>query len=360
MAVKVPDYMVPTAIVVLDRLPLTVNGKLDRAKLPAPAPAAAGTGRAPRNATEQVLAAAFGDVLGQDGRVGVDDNFFELGGHSLLAARLISKARQELGARLAIRDLFEAPTVAGLATRVVREETPLPPLVRTGLTEAPLSYAQRRLWFLQQLSGQTATYNIPLVIHLDGPVDSDALRAALTDVTDRHEALRTVFVERDNRPVQRVLTTADHPVDYRVLDVAETELADAVQAEVTRGFDLAADFPLRAALLRVAPDRHVLALVFHHIAADEWSVPPFVQELTAAYTARSQGQAPDWQPLPVQYLDYAQWQSQMLGDPLDAASTGARQIAYWKAALAGIPDELPLPTDRPARPSPPGAAAPSR
>ncbi|MHA6794020.1 non-ribosomal peptide synthetase [Pseudonocardia bannensis] len=351
---RLPDYMVPAAIVALDALPLTVNGKLDTAALPRPDITPAGGGREPRGRHEQVLCELFAQVLGLE-RVGVEDDFFDLGGHSLLATRLLSRARTALSAELTLRDLFEAPTVAELATRAAGARAGArPELVAARRPERlPLSAAQQRLWLVQQLEAGSAAYNFPIVLRLRGELDAGALEAALHDVVARHEALRTVFAEEEGTglPVQRILPAARVP--FARVDAAADEVGGLVRAELDRPFDLAAELPLRATLIAVHPAEHVLVLLLHHITTDEWSDRPFLRDLAAAYRARHDGTAPQFAPLAVQYADYALWHAEMLGDRDDPASVAARQLDFWHATLDGAPDELVLPTDRsrPARPT---------
>ncbi|MBW8480961.1 non-ribosomal peptide synthetase [Actinomadura parmotrematis] len=347
-----PDHMVPAAVMLLDRLPLTTNGKLDRRALPAPDAGAVTGGRAPATPEEEVLCVLAAEVLGVP-EVGADDDFFALGGHSLLATRLISRARAALGVHLAIRDLFEERTPAGLAARAAAaagtgagaERPALAPRARP--SRVPLSYAQRRLWFLHQLEGRTAAYNIPLALRVRGDLDLDALRAALGDVTARHESLRTVFAEEDGRAYQRILDPADAPPVLEVADVTEERLGAEVDAAARYAFALDAEAPLRTRVLRLGPGHQVVVFLFHHIVGDEWSIRPFIGDLGDAYRARTAGRAPAWEPLPVQYADYALWQADVLGDPADPGSLLGRQAAFWKDALAGLPEELALPTDRP-------------
>ncbi|MFJ3583269.1 amino acid adenylation domain-containing protein [Streptomyces sp. NPDC090127] len=355
-----PDYMVPSALVPVDTLPLTVNGKLDVRALPAPDFAGSAASRAPRTPREETLCALYAEVLGlPEGSVGIDSDFFELGGHSLLATRLVSRARTALDAELAIRDLFEAPTVAELVERADRSGGAARPALTAAERpdELPLSHAQQRLWVIQQIECTSAAYNFPLVMRLRGSLDVDAWGAALADVTARHEALRTVFVERDGQALQRVLPAHEATPVVERLTATEDQVPALVEATVNRPFDLAAELPLRATVVQLAPEDHVVVLLLHHITTDEWSDRPFLRDLAAAYAARTAGTAPTWEPLPVQYADYALWQQRLLGDQADADSLAARQLEYWRTTLDGAPEELELPTDRPrpARPAFTGA-----
>ncbi|MHC6625471.1 amino acid adenylation domain-containing protein [Streptomyces globosus] len=356
-----PDYMVPSALVTVATLPLTVNGKLDVRALPAPDFAGDAAGRSPRTPREETLCALFAEVLGlPEGSVGIDSDFFELGGHSLLATRLVSRARTALDTELAIRDLFEAPTVAELVERADRGAGAARPALTAGERpdELPLSHAQQRLWMIQQIECTSAAYNFPLVMRIRGALDTDAWRAALADVTDRHEALRTVFsTTPDGRALQRVLPAGEARPVVEPVRATEDEVPGIVDEAVARPFDLAVELPLRATLVELGPEDHVVVLLLHHITTDEWSDRPFLRDLATAYTARTRGEAPAWEPLPVQYADYALWQQRLLGDPADPGSLAARQLDHWRTTLAGAPEELDLPTDRPrpARPAFTGA-----
>ncbi|WP_405495650.1 amino acid adenylation domain-containing protein [Nocardia sp. NBC_00511] len=351
---RLPAYMVPAAVSVLDAMPVTPSGKLDRKALPAPEFVAAAPTRAPETEMEQQVALVFGAVLGA-GSPGAEDNFFEIGGNSLLATRLTAALHTEFGVELPVRAIFEAPTVAGLATLLA--EAPrtqrVALAVRTPRPErVPLSLPQQRLWFLNRYSPESSAYNIAFVLRIDGDPDIDALRDALADVVERHEVLRTVFPEDDQGAYQRVLDTARC---LPALDVVETDDVGArttLRSLARRGFDLTREIPLRMALLRTGNHRHLLGIALHHIAADGWSLGPLTRDLAVAYAARHGGAAPTWAPLPVQYADFSLWQRELLGADSDTESAAAVQLAYWRTALADLPEELPLPYDRP-RPAEP-------
>ncbi|MFF0410648.1 amino acid adenylation domain-containing protein [Kitasatospora sp. NPDC004745] len=345
-----PGYMLPAAVVALDALPLNANGKLDRSALPAPDFGALSAGRAARTAQEEILCGLFAEVLGLDS-VGIDDDFFDLGGHSLLATKLLSRVRVALGAEPGIRDVFEAPTVAGLAARL-GEGSGRPALTAGGARpeRLPLSFAQQRLWLIDRMEGPSPLYNAPLALRLTGPLDTAALELALGDVVARHESLRTLIAEEDGTPHQRILPVGEAAVGLDTRECPADEVPDTVAGLCRHAFDLRTELPLRATLLRVSAEEHVLVLALHHIASDGWSLGPLVRDLTSAYTARTDGAAPGWAPLPVQYADYALWQRGLLGEENDPESLAARQLAYWRATLADLPEEATLPADRPRPP----------
>jgi amino acid adenylation domain-containing protein len=301
LAAVLPPYMVPDALVVLDAFPMNQNGKVDRGALPVPEYPASAPGRAPRTAQEEILCGLFAEVLGRP-EVGVDDDFFALGGHSLLATRLVNRVRAALGAELTLPVLFEAPTPAALAAAAAGD-TGRPPLRPGARPERlPLSYAQQRLWFLTRMEGPAATYNIPLALRLRGPVDSEALAAALADVADRHESLRTVFREVrgeargetqaeaqgavHGEPVQTVLPAGTARPPLTTAALCPAELPGALLRAAHRPFDIATELPLRAWLFSTSPQESTLLLVLHHIAGDGWSMGPLGADLGAAYSAR--------------------------------------------------------------------------
>ncbi|WP_281174023.1 non-ribosomal peptide synthetase [Andreprevotia chitinilytica] len=351
---RLPDYMVPAHFMLLDQLPLTPNGKVDRKALPAPERSNDTVNFvAPRNATETQLAAIWAEVLKLD-RIGIHDNFFELGGHSLLATQVSSQLRRQLGRDLPLRQFFDHPTIAALATvldaaSAQHAAAPLLPLARNNETTHtfPLSFAQQRLWFLDQFDPGSASYNIPAALHLQGALDAEALRQAFEHLIGRHEALRTHFAQQDSIPVQVV--TAANRFALPLLDLTSlptTERADAaataLRDEANRPFDLATGPLIRAGLIRLADDEHLLYYTLHHIVADGWSMGVLLDELTQLYQAQRTQQPAQLRSLPIQYADFAAWQRQWL--------TGAvlqDQLDYWQEALQGSPALLTLPTDRP-------------
>jgi amino acid adenylation domain-containing protein len=351
LALLLPDYMVPSALVTVAEFPLTPNGKIDRRALAEVRPEpgfAADASRGPRGPREEILCGLFAEMLGL-ASVGIDDDFFDLGGHSLLVTRLISRIRSVLRTELELRVLFESPTVAGLSA-ALDEATDARPSVRSGARpeRVPLSFAQRRLWFLHQLEGPSATYNVPVALRLHGDLDSDALEAALCDVVDRHEVLRTVLVADGEQPWQVVVEGARPRMEWA--ETTPDRLDADLAAACGQTFELSTDLPVRAWLFALGPQEHVLLVLMHHIAADGWSRRPLAVDLGQAYLARRDGQGPGWDPLPVQYADYAVWQHELLGDEDDPGSLAARQLGFWQETLRDLPEQLDLPLDH-ARPA---------
>lgn len=348
LAERLPAHMIPAEVTLLGVLPLTPNGKLDLRALPDPAALGAGTGRAPETATERLLARIYGALLGH-GDLDTSAHFFELGGHSLLATQLASRLRAELGVELPIRTLFETPRIGDLAPRVDALAgtgtgiSTLAPAAGPRPPRVPLSHAQERLWFLGRLEPDSPAYNIPTVLRLDGDLDGDALRAAFAGLVHRHEVLRTRFTETDGAPEQIVMEA--RAVPFHVEDLTggrEGEMVERLEAEARRPFDLERDPLLRVVLLRLGPTTHVCLLTLHHIVSDGWSTAILVAEVAALYEAARTGSDPGLPPLPLQFADYALWQRAALDE-----AEMARQTAFWRAALAGAPDALTLPLERP-------------
>ncbi|MTE17004.1 non-ribosomal peptide synthase/polyketide synthase [Nocardia aurantiaca] len=347
-------YMVPAAVMVLDRIPLTPVGKLDRNALPEPVFRTAEF-RAPRTAAERTVAEVVAAVLGtvDADRVGLADDFFALGGNSLTATQLAARLSAAFGVQVPVRTVFEHTSVEALAAAALAADPAAPvrpPLLpRTEDGPVPVSPAQQRIWFLNRLDPESTAYNIPLPIRLTGPLDVAALQAAIADVVVRHEVLRTVYPETAAGPTQVVLpaaAVADLPV-LKAIPVAEGTVAVAVAEVIGKGFDVTASVPLRAALFELAPQDYVFVVVMHHIAGDGASLAPLARDMMVAYAARKAGAAPVWTPLPVQYADYAVWQRELLGAEDDPASLVSRQLDFWTETLAGLPALLTLPTDRP-------------
>ncbi|MDI9916926.1 non-ribosomal peptide synthetase [Rhodococcus sp. IEGM 1379] len=350
---RLPDYMVPSLFVELDAFPLNASGKLDRKALPAPEfTAHVVEYRAPSTPAEEALVTIFSDLLGRE-TLGVDDGFFDLGGNSLLATRVVARANAELGVELDMRAFFDAPTVAELASLVddsAGSVSRAPLAAQERPAQIPLSLAQQRMWFLNRFDSGSAVDHIPVALRLSGGLDVDALGAAIADLIERHESLRTVYPEIDGVGYQQILAPSDVAIDLTAVAVAESELVDRVTAVVTEGFDVTTQVPLRVKLFQVAESEFVLVFVVHHISGDGFSMGPMVRDVVGAYAARSNGAAPEFRPLEVQYADFALWQRSVLGDENDPQSLIARQIDYWSEQLAGLPELLDLPVDRPRPP----------
>ncbi len=360
-----PEHMVPTAFVMLDKFPLTPSGKLDRRALPEPE-IGAFTSRpyeAPHGETEEAVASIWREVLRVE-RVGRSDSFFELGGHSLLAMQLIARIQASHSVDLPIRAVFEAPTLRDfsllvdrrrervLASSPVDSKRPqrirrYPRNSRAGKSRLPVSWAQQRLWFIDQLEGGGAAYNVPMKLRLRGKLDMRALQDALDLLVQRHEVLRTVFVDVEGVPQQEI--ARESSVAMQFVDVSvnglierESQLRRQEAAEAHERFDLRQASPIRARLLRWSADEHVLLITMHHIASDGWSIGVLTRELAELYSAHREGRAHRLESLEIQYADYAQWQREWLqGETFD------RQASYWRKRLEGAVPEIELPTDRP-------------
>lgn len=350
---KLPDYMIPSAFVCLEKLPLTPNGKVDRRALPMPdfsERTVDGEFVSPQTQTQEKLSDIWSQLL-KVKQIGIHDNFFELGGHSLLATQVISRIHHTFSIELSLRALFESPTVSDLAAKIEQQtvdsttQNEIPSISRVG--SLPLSFAQQRLWFLDQLEGQSATYNIPLALQLSGDLNVEALEAAISEIVRRHEALRTTFQMVKGEPVQ-VISPAD-PLSVSIVNLqtcsAENrpdELQRLANEVACKPFDLECDSLLRVQLFKLAPASHVLLVVMHHIVSDGWSIGIFSHELSTLYREFSQGKHSSLNTLPIQYVDFAQWQRQYLqGKVLE------RQLNYWRQQLADTPALSELPTDHP-------------
>ncbi|MEK6283065.1 MAG: amino acid adenylation domain-containing protein [Acidobacteriota bacterium] len=354
---KLPEYMMPSAIVVLAELPLTANGKVDRRALPEAGAAGSSTTvlAAAHSPLEEILVGIWAEVLRVE-RVGINDNFFELGGHSLLATRLVSRVRHQLSLEVPLHTLFEAPTISGFAARVEellgfdRGSARLPELVADARpARLPLSYAQQRLWFFDQLQPHSAAYNLPLAVRLRGRLELAELVRSLNRVIERHESLRTSFVMEDGEPSQVIaaeLELALPVFDVSELGAAERELeaAQLLAAEAAEGFDLSRGPLLRAKVIKLGEQEHIASLTMHHIISDGWSLGVLIRELAAFYNAAVDESSSElraaWPPLPLQYADYALWQREWL-----SAGALESQLTYWREQLAGAP-VLELPADK--------------
>jgi amino acid adenylation domain-containing protein len=358
---KLPEYMVPSAFIHLDSMPLTANGKVNRKALPATETTRAddlGDYRAPDTQTEAMIASIFADVLRLE-RVGMDDNFFELGGHSLSATQVVSRIRQNLRIDLPVRTVFESPTVATLARAAEEKQRSeqgaiVPPIERTPRDRRlPLSFAQRRLWVLDQIDPDNPLYNIPRPLRLKGALNIDALETALNAIVARHEVLRTNYGSEKGEPFQMIAGELKQPlkvVDFTSVPASEREreARRLAESEAAIPFDLANDPVIRYLLIRLGDDDHILLVTTHHVADDGWSTGILLREIAALYEAALDGAPSQLPPLAIQYADYAVWQRNWLrGEVLQ------RQVAYWRERLQGAPSVLQLPTDhpRPEKPS---------
>ncbi|MGH7411794.1 MAG: amino acid adenylation domain-containing protein, partial [Candidatus Methylomirabilis sp.] len=352
---RLPDYMIPSAFVFLDSLPLTSTGKVDRLALPAPDRTTADRGTAfvaPRTEIEKELARIWEEVLGVE-RVGVKDNFFELGGHSLLATQVFSRIRSCFRVELPLSSLFAGPTVGEIAERIAAtrrteegsREPPLIPVPRDG--PIPLSFVQQRLWFLAQLDSDNPFYNTCRAVRISGPLRVEVLQRTLDAIVARHESLRTTFVSMDGSPVQRIAPAGNATLSVVDLEGVprperEAEAQHMATEEARRPFDLARGPLLRTTLLQLSEEEHILLLTIHHIVFDGWSIEVFFREMAELWEAFSTGEPSPLSPLPIQYADFAVWQREWLqGEVLES------RLSYWKHRLQGAPSVLELPTDRP-------------
>lgn len=350
---RLPSYMIPTAIVFIDKTPLTPNGKVDLRALPEPDWVRTDDDVAPRTQTEEILAGLWTQLLGVD-HVGVNSNFFELGGHSLLATQLVSRILEVFHVELPLRELFTSPTISELAQAVETAiqtqygSTAASPITPQSHNEnPPLSFAQQRLWFLEHLKPNSSLYLIPCAARLTGPLNIEALEQSLNEIVRRHEVLRTTFAANNGRPFQVISPTAS--LTLEVTDLShlpeiqkDGAVNDSIREESRKPFDLSAGPLMRASLLRLTPDEHVLLFTMHHIISDGWSFGVLIHELAVLYRDYSQGQASSLRELPIQYADFSAWQQQWLqGEALD------QQLNYWKQQLGGELPLLRLPTDRP-------------
>ncbi|MBU3731947.1 MAG: amino acid adenylation domain-containing protein, partial [Beijerinckiaceae bacterium] len=352
--------MVPSSFVVLERLPLTVNGKLDVRALPDPEISSDEAYRAPTTAMEVILCDLYSDLTGAS-RVGLDDSFFALGGHSLLAMRLVSRIREALGIEVPLRTLFEHPKIASLSIVVdealaSKTESSAYPRINSGEgsrgDERVLSYGQLRMWALSRIGSASVSYNMPIAFRLRGELDIAALRSAFEDVILRHEPLRTIIVENKGEPQGKLISIPEGEGALKVEDLShlgslidDDEIAQRVRQESGHVFDLSCDLMLRARLLKLSSTDHVLIIVIHHASGDGVSIPIFVRDLTTAYISRLSGASPRYRPLSVTYADYASWQRRWFTE----SGTLERQLEYWRQKLSGAPDLLALPTDYPRR-----------
>ncbi|NMO17644.1 amino acid adenylation domain-containing protein [Pyxidicoccus fallax] len=355
---QLPEYMVPSALVRLDALPLTSNGKVDRKALPAPDVTTRGRSpsRPPRTDAERLLAALWEEVL-HTGTVGAEDDFFELGGHSLSATQVLSRIRRAFQVELSLADFFTAPTVEAVArrlealgsTRPALAVPPLKPVPRDA--SLPLSFAQQRLWFFAKLEPDSAAYNLPAAVRLEGVLHLPALARALRGLLQRHESLRTTFRDTEAGPIQVIAPEPALPASWMDLGTLaeaerEQELRALIDSEARQVFDLETGPLWRVLLVRLDEQRHVLLLTMHHVISDAWSMGVLIQELTTLYAAHAEGRVPELMPLPVQYPDFSAWQRGWLRD-----ATLESQLDWWRQQLDGAPRALELPTDRPRPPA---------
>jgi amino acid adenylation domain-containing protein len=356
LAKRLPEYMIPSRVTLLERMPLTSSGKVDRQALPDPELSSESSQAfvAPRTPVEHQLAEIWSEILGA-GRIGIHDSFFDTGGHSLLATRVISRVRRAFKVDMPLRTLFEAPTIAGLAEKIesaLNLHTSIQPSIRRAPRHngSPLSFAQQRLWFLDQFQTNAGAYNVPGAVEIHGALEASALKKSLEEIVRRHEVLRTCFVTREGEPMQQVGEPG--PVPLPLLNLTsltsseqQTRLHLFLGEQAQQPFDLGCGPLLRANLIRLGADEHVLALNLHHIVSDGWSMGVLLNELGQLYEAFLQNKPSPLPELPIQYADFSVWQREWLqGEVLET------ELSYWRKQLAGLPELLELPTDH-ARPA---------
>jgi mycobactin peptide synthetase MbtE len=354
VAAALPEYMTPAAYVAMDEIPITANGKIDRRALPEPEIRSTTEFREPANDTERQLAELFAELLDRD-QVGADDSFFELGGHSLLATKLVAAVRTRCGVDVGVQDVFELATVAAMAAHVDElaasgggtGRPPIAAIPHAGPLQ--MSAAQLRQWFQFRIDGPNPVNNIPFAARVTGPSDPEALVAAINDVIERHEILRTTYTEIDGAPYQ-VINPAAPLMVRRARGADEEWLQHELDTERKYCFELETDWPIRAAVLST-PEHHVLSIVVHHLAADHWSAGVLFTDILTSYRARRVGEAVELPALPVQYADFAAWQAGLLADEGEAV---VAQREYWTQQLAGLPEENGLRPDFPRPPVPSG------
>lgn len=336
-----PDYMVPGAFVFLDKFPLTLNGKLDKRKLPRPEVEQMNVDYSSMNEDERILHDMFTELLNIPA-IALNQSFFDLGGHSLLASNLIAKIRRTFKKEIPFTTIFKYPTIKELSQQIKAGQAVGHEMISIeNKGSVPLSYAQNRLWIIDQMEGPSAAYNIPLVIELNGPLDVKALNEALQEVVDRHDSLRTVFAVENDLPVQKIVPVKKTPVLLQTIKLNKDEIENVLNQAVSEEFKLKAEPPFKAALYEIGEGEYVLLLLLHHIIADGWSLSPLTKDLSEAYKAKIEGDSMMEQPsLDLQYKDYTLWQRKMMED-----GTNDKDMAYWKKQLNHLPDEIPLPFD---------------
>ncbi|RMZ58791.1 amino acid adenylation domain-containing protein [Chryseobacterium nematophagum] len=348
---KLPEYMLPSTIIPINRMPLTSRGKINKEALLALNSYKSSGGRKASTHIESIVCQLFGETLGLS-EVLLDDNFFEMGGNSLTVITLMNRFRDVLNLEVSIKIFFENPTPATLIKKLDFESKITLPLYKQDRpTHIPLSFSQQRLWFLFNLEGANETYSIPLAINLSGKLDKEKLTNTLDDVLERHESLRTIFYEKEGIPYQKIVHQVKTNIDF--IEASEKDLQETLNHESRYAFNLTEEIPVKAKLLYIDENTHVLLIIIHHIAFDGWSFAPFWKDLSTAYSARINNEIPKWNPLPIQYSDYALWQRNTFHGEQGQSSVIDRQLNYWTKNLNNLPDLVSLPSDyfRPEKPA---------